>query len=135
MADTGKPSLDHTLLCDDIRQELGGKFSLMGIFETISASAFPAMHPRFVIVNEWTGGKGEFTLTVRLLTPDRSTAIAESSSTMSLHGETQRHRDVVIRLNTTFTSPGTYWLEMRIDDRVAGMVPLPVLHISPHHVH
>lgn len=135
MTDIKRPTLRHTLLCDDIRQEMGGKFSLMGIFETISASTFPAMHPRFVIVNEWAGGTGHFTLTVRLLTPDRSTAIADSSSTMSLRSETQRHRDVIVRLNTTFASPGTYWLEMRIDNAAAALVPLPVLRISPQPVH
>ncbi len=52
-----RPSLVHTIICDDVRQELGGKFSLMGLFETISAQAFPVVHPRFAIMNEWTSGR------------------------------------------------------------------------------
>ena len=135
MSNTKRPVLAYTLLCDDIRQELGGKFSLMGLFETISSAVFPAVHPRFVIVNEWKGGRGEHTVSVRLLAPDRTMVIAESASTLSLHSETQRHRDVVIRLNTTFPVPGTYWLEMQVDREVAGTVPLPVQKILPPNVH
>jgi hypothetical protein len=73
-----KPNLMHTILCDDVRQELGGKFSLMGLFETISAGTFPALHARFAILNEWSGGRGEFIAKIRLLMPDRKTVLSES---------------------------------------------------------
>lgn len=130
-----KPSLVHTILCDDVRQEVGGKFSLMGLFETIHAAAFPAVHPRFAVVNEWRGGRGEFMAKIRLLTPDRSQVIAESESKISLYSETQRHRDITIRMNTTFKAPGTYWIEMVLDGEQAGLVPLPVQQVSQQTVH
>ena len=75
---TIKPRLIFTLLCDDVRQEMGGKFSLMGLFESISSHSFPALHYRFVIMNEWTGGKGEFSVKIRLLSPDQAQVISES---------------------------------------------------------
>lgn len=130
-----KPALVHTILCDDVRQEVGGKFSLMGLFETIYAATFPAVHPRFAVVNEWSGGRGDFTAKIRLLTPDRGQVIAESSSKISLYSETQRHRDITIRMNTTFKAPGTYWLEILINDEQAGLVPLHVQQVSQQTVH
>jgi hypothetical protein len=130
-----KPTLAYTILCDDIRQEVGGKFSLMGLFETIHAATFPAVHPRFAVVNEWRGGRGEFTAKIRLLMPDRSQVIAESESKISLYSETQRHRDITIRMNTTFKAPGTYWIEMILDGEQAGLVPLPVQQVSQQTVH
>jgi len=130
-----RPTLVHTILCDDVRQEAGGKFSLMGLFETISAGTFPALHPRFAIMNEWSGGRGEFLAKIRLLAPDKKTILSESEAKLSFFNETQRHRDISIRFNTAFPSPGTYWLEMVLDDEQAGLVPLPVQQVIPQTVH
>lgn len=130
-----KPALLFTLLCDDVRQELGGKFSLMGLFETIYAGSFPAVHPRFAIVSEWTGGKGEFTVKIRLLTPDKEQLISESEAKISLFSETQKHRDISIRYNTTFAAPGTYWIETLLDDETVSLTPLSVQLSSQQKVH
>lgn len=130
-----KPTLGYTILCDDVRQEMGGKFSLMGLFESIYANAFPAVHPRFAIVNEWAGGKGEFTVRIRLLAPDRAQVISESETTMTLFSETQRHRDISVRFNTSFAAPGTYWIETRLDDERVGLVPLTLQLITDKNVH
>lgn len=131
-----RPKLTYTLLCDDVRQEMGGKFSLMGLFESIYANAFPAVHPRFAIVNEWTGGRGEFRATIRLLAANKKDVLSESEATVSLFSETQRHRDISVRFNTTFAAPGTYWIEMLIDGERAGLVPLPVQPVAAEgHVH
>ena len=130
-----KPRLGYTILCDDVRQELGGKLSLMGLFESVSANSFPAVHHRFAIVNEWNGGKGEFKVRVRLLAPDREQVISESEAAIVLFSETQRHRDISIRFNTTFAVPGTYWIETLLDDERVGFVPLTLQLITDKTVH
>ena len=130
-----RPILVHTILCDDVRQEMGGKFSLMGLFESISAVTFPAIHPRFAIMNEWSGGRGEFTARIRLLAPDRKTVISESEAKVALFNETQHHRDISLRFNTTFPAAGTYWIEMLLDNEQIALVPLPVQHINQQTVH
>jgi hypothetical protein len=129
-----KPKLNYTILCDDVRQEMGGKFSLMGLFESIYANSFPAVHPRFAIVNEWIGGKGDFKLTIRLLGPNKKEVLSESDSTMNLFSEAQRHRDIAVRFNTTFSAPGTYWIEMLLDGEQAALVPLSLQAISSKNV-
>lgn len=133
--DKTRPTLLHTILCDDVRQEVGGKFSLMGLFEGISAPLFPVTHPRFAIWNEWSGGRGEFTARVRLLAPDRRTVLSESESRLSLFSEGQRHRDISVRFNTVFPAPGTYWIEMVLDGEQIALVPLPVQQVGPQNVH
>lgn len=124
-----KPRLSYTILCDDVRQEMGGKFSLMGLFESIYANTFPAIHHRFAIVNEWTGGKGQFLARIRLLAPDQMQVLSESESRITLLNENQRHRDISIRFNTTFAVPGTYWVEMLLDEERAGIFPLSLQHV------
>ncbi len=130
-----KPRLTYTLICDDVRQEMGGKFSLMGLFESIYANTFPALHHRFAIVNEWTGGKGDFTVKIRLLAPDREQVLSESETRLTLFNEMQRHRDISIRYNTTFKTPGTYWIETLLDGEQAGMTPLVVQMVTEQRVH
>jgi hypothetical protein len=130
-----KPRLNYTLLCDDVRQEMGGKFSLMGLFESIYANTFPALHPRFAIVNEWTGGKGEFISRIRLLAPDQKQILSESDSKINLFNESQRHRDISVRFNSTFKVPGTYWIETLLDEERAGIIPLTLQLISSKNVH
>lgn len=130
-----KPALSYTLLCDDVRQEVGGKFSLMGLFETIYANTFPAVHPRFAIVNEWTNGKGEFAVKIRLLAPDKEQVLSESEAKINLFNETQRHRDISIRFNTTFKAPGTYWIETLLDDDQISITSLAVQQVSQQTVH
>ncbi len=136
MANTNiKPRLNYTLICDDVRQELGGKFSLMGLFESIYTKSFPAVHYRFAIVNEWSGGKGEFTVRIRLLAPDREQVLSESRTKLTLFDESQRHRDISIRFNTTFNVPGAYWVETLLDDEQAGIIPLMVQAVNEQTVH
>jgi len=130
-----KPHLNYTLICDDVRQELGGKFSLMGLFESIYANTFPAIHHRFAIVNEWLGGRGEFTVRIKLLAPDRELVLSESKTTLTLFNETQRHRDISIRYNTTFNIPGTYWIETFLDYEQVGALPLVVQSVPEQKVH
>jgi len=130
-----KPRLNYTILCDDVRQEMGGKFSLMGLFESIYSNTFPATHPRFAIVNEWTGGKGEFLSRTRLLAPDQKQVLSESDSKINFFNESQRHRDISVRFNSTFKVPGTYWIETLLDGERAGIIPLNVQLISNKNVH
>lgn len=130
-----KPKLNFTILCDDVRQEMGGKFSLMGLFESIYSHTFPALHPRFAIVNEWSGGKGEFRTRIRLLAPDQKQIISESDSTVTLFSESQHHREISVRFNSTFEVPGTYWIETLIDQERAGITPLTIQMISNQNVH
>ncbi len=130
-----KPRLIYTLLCDDVRQEMGGKFSLMGLFESIFANVFPAVHHRFAIVNEWTGGKGEFAIRIRLLSPNQQDVLSESESRLNLFSETQRHRDISVRFNTTFATQGTYWIEILLDNERINLTPLHVQLVSDKTVH
>ncbi len=130
-----KPHLNWTLFCDDVRQELGGKYSLMGLFEAIYAGSFPALHHRFAIINHWSGGKGEFSCKIRLLTPDREKVISESESTLVFFSETQHHRDISVRFNSLFPFPGTYWIETILDDEVISSIPFILQHVTDRNVH
>jgi hypothetical protein len=135
MTDRIKPSLSFTIICDDVRQETGGKLSLMGLFENVYATKFPAIHPRLAVLTEWSGGQGEFIIRMRILAPDRKTVIRETSSKMMLNGVNYRHRDVSVHLNVELKAPGTYWVENFLDDEMMNSMPLNVVQVKEQPVH
>ena len=135
MADTMKPSLSYTIICDDIRQEQGGKISLMGLFENIYAMNFPVLHPRLALISEWSEGRGDFLVMTRLLTPDRKTVLRETVSKFTISGTSHRHRDVSLHLNIEFPSPGTYWIEHYLDKELVSSIPLAVIQVKEQAFH
>jgi hypothetical protein len=135
MGEKTKPSLTFTLFCDDVRQEMGGKISLMGIFENVYAGSFPAVHPRMATVNEWADGLGEFEATLRILSPDRKTVLRETVTRLKLVNARFKHRDISIHLNLEFKEPGTYWIENYLDGILVNSVPLNVLLVKEKSFH
>ncbi|MEW6108320.1 MAG: hypothetical protein AB1632_04005 [Nitrospirota bacterium] len=135
MSEKIKPSLNFTIICDDARQETGGKISLMGLFENIYASKFPAVHPRLAIINEWAEGRGEFEVRMQFLSPDRETVIRESSTRINLHDVNFRHREVSIYLNIDFKAPGTYWIQNFLDNELMSSIPLKVVQVKEQSSH
>jgi len=135
MTDTMKPSLSYTIICDDIRQEQGGKISLMGLFENIYAMNFPVLHPRLALISEWSEGRGDFLVMTRLLTPDRKTVLRETVSKFTISGTSHRHRDVSLHLNIEFPSPGTYWIEHYLDKELVSSIPLAVIQVKEQAFH
>ncbi|HXX81348.1 MAG TPA: hypothetical protein VEI46_07350 [Thermodesulfovibrionales bacterium] len=135
MGERTKPSLNFTLLCDDVRQEMGGKISLMGIFENVYANSFPAVHPRLATVNEWADGLGEFEATLRILSPDRKTVLRETVTKLKLVNARFKHRDISIHLNLEFKEPGTYWIENYLDGILVNSVPINVILVKEKSFH
>ena len=130
MAEKTRPNLNFTLLCDDVRQEMGGKISLMGIFDNLYAQNFPAMHPRLVIINESSEVAGEFGTTLRILAPDRKSILRENNARLKMAAPAQKHRDVSVHMNIEFREPGTYWIESYLDGMLVSTLPLNVVQIK-----
>jgi len=135
MTEAVKPSLSFTIICDDVRQETGGKFSLMGLFENIYASNFPVLHPRLAIMTEWAEGRGDHEVTTRLISPDRKTVLRETLSRISFGDVNYRHRDISVHLNIEFHAPGTYWIDHLINNELVSSIPLNVIHVKENQFH
>ncbi|MBI5101997.1 MAG: hypothetical protein HZB33_09220 [Nitrospirae bacterium] len=135
MADKIKPGINFTILCDDIRQEMGGKISLMGLFENIYASQFPAFHPRIAIFTEWIEGRGEFDVMMRISSPDKKTVLRETVSKINMTNPGVRHRDISVHLNLEFSGPGVYWIENYLDGEMINSIPMNIVHVKEQNVH
>lgn len=115
----------YTLLCDDVRIEMGNKISLMGIFQNIMVEKLPISLIKFAVINHWRG-EGNHETEVRILSPDRSNLVVTSQPTpieLAPGGFTD---NVSFFINVVFPQSGTYWVQTLCDTEVMEEFPLIV---------
>jgi len=118
-------NLIYTLMCDDVRIELGNKISLMGIFQNIMVEKLPVSLIKFAVINHWRG-EGSHETEVRILSPDRSNLVVTSQPTpidLAPGGFTD---NVSFFVNVVFPQAGTYWVQTLCDQHVMEEFPLIV---------
>lgn len=117
--------LVYTLLCDDVRIEMGNKISLMGIFQNIMVERLPVSLIKFAVINHWRG-EGNHQTEVRILSPDKSNLVVTSQPTaidLAPGGFTD---NVSFFVNVVFPSAGTYWVQTLADTVILEEFPLIV---------
>ncbi|MDQ2747310.1 MAG: hypothetical protein M3T96_08630 [Acidobacteriota bacterium] len=121
----GNLQLIYTLLCDDVRIELGNKISLMGVFQNIMVEKLPVSIIKFAVVNHWQG-EGNHHAEVRILTPDKNNLIVTSQPTeleLASGGFTD---NVSFFVNVVFSNAGTYWIQTLANSVLLEEFPLIV---------
>jgi hypothetical protein len=121
------PDLQASLLCDDVRQERNGKFILIGLFDVLSVPSAPAVLARVCIVNRWCCGEGEFNQRSRILKPDGNTLLVEGKDVkVHLQGNEAVATSVEYFMNVKVDIPGTYWIEIMLENDLKLRYPLKV---------
>lgn len=121
----GNLQLVYTLLCDDVRIEMGNKISLMGVFQNIMVEKLPVSLIKFAVVNHWQG-EGNHLAEVRILTPDKSNLVVTSQPT-ALELATGGFTDnVSFFINVVFPDAGTYWIQTLANSVLLEEFPLIV---------
>jgi hypothetical protein len=119
--------LVYSIICDDVRIEMGNKLSLMGIFENIFFQAFPSVLFKFAIVNHWIGS-GQFETHVKILMPDRKELVVSAPSKFVI--ENNGYADnVTFFTNVSFDRSGTHLVQIYIDGNIAAERSLYVHHV------
>jgi len=117
--------LIYTLLCDDVRLEMGNKVSLMGVFQNIMVEKLPISLIKFAVVNHWRG-EGNHQAEVRILSPDKKDLVVTSQPTqvdLDTGGFTD---NVSFFVNVVFPTAGTYWVQTLADTKLLDEFPLIV---------
>src|SRR6478672_9951811 len=111
-----KIELAYTLFCDDVRLEVGNKFSYMGVFQNIIVPQLPVWLPKLAVVNHWRGG-GAHLSEVRILLPDRQQALVVSQPARFeiSHGSAD---NISFFVNVTFPVSGEYVVQTLVDSNV-----------------
>ncbi len=122
-----RSQLVYSIICDDVRIEMGNKLSLMGLFENIFFQSFPSALLKFAIVNHWVGA-GQFETHVKILAPDRREVVVSAPSKFTI--ENNGYADnVTFFTNVSFDRPGAHIVQIYIDGNIAAERPLYIHHV------
>ncbi len=102
--------LIYTLLCDDVRLEMGNKISLMGVFQNILVEKLPISLIKFAVVNHWRGA-GQHQTEVRIVSPDKTNTVVTSQPTNIELAQGGFSDNVSFFVNVVFPTAGTYWVQ------------------------
>jgi hypothetical protein len=119
----GNLQLVYTILCDDVRLEVGNKISLMGVFQNIVVERLPVSIIKFAVVNHWRG-EGRHMTEVRILSPDKANLVVTSQPTqieIPLGGFTD---NVSFFVNVVFPVAGVYWVQTLANSVIVEELPL-----------
>ena len=117
--------LIYTLLCDDVRLEMGNKISMMGVFQNIMVEKLPISLIKFAVVNHWRG-EGQHQTEVRIVSPDKNNMVVTSQPTnieLAPGGFTD---NVSFFVNVVFSAAGTYWIQTLANTVLLEEFPLIV---------
>ena len=111
-----KLELSYTLLCDDVRLEVGNKLSYMGVFQSIIVPQLPVWLPKLAVVNHWRG-EGTHLSEVRILMPDRQQALVVSQPARFEINQGSAD-NISFFVNVTFPVAGEYWVQTLVDSNL-----------------
>ncbi|MDQ2746088.1 MAG: hypothetical protein M3T96_02385 [Acidobacteriota bacterium] len=117
--------LVYTLLCDDVRLEMGNKISMMGVFQNIMVEHLPVSLIKFAVVNHWRGG-GVHQTEIRIVAPDKNNLVVSSQPTRIELASGGFTDNVSFFINVVFPTAGTYWVQTLANAVVLEELPLIV---------
>jgi hypothetical protein len=84
------PDLQSAVLCEDVRTEVSGSQTLVGVIGAIPAPQVPIGFFKLCLWTRWCGGIGSFTQQSAILNPDDDEPIAESEVGLHVFGDVVR---------------------------------------------
>lgn len=125
------PDLQCSLLCEEIRQEVTGNLFLIGVISFIRVPQLPITAFKLSIFNRWTAGIGQFTESVRLIAPDQTTVLRKGEVKFALPDANLHGTNVTVFTQVEFKTPGTYFVEVLVDDVMKLRYPVPLILAPP----
>ncbi len=118
--------LVYTILCEDVRVEMGPKLSLMGIIPNIlTVQEFPVTLFKLAVVSRWRG-EGTHLSEVRVMSPNRQQHLMLSQPTRFEIAPQGFAENINFFFHLTFPTPGQYWVQTLIDSTLKDEQPLVV---------
>ncbi len=125
------PDLQAVVACEDVRQEINGMQTLVGVVSGLPVPKLPARLMKLCVWTRWTGGIGKFHQTSRIIAPDDETVIGESSVAFELRELEAHATNVNFFAGLTLGSTGNYTVEVLLDDDLHTRFTIPVIQAGP----
>lgn len=127
MAETVLPDIQGSLVCEDVRMEINGAQTLVGVISAIIAPQLPVRLLKLCIWTRWTSGAGLFNQEARIVSPDEDRIICQNQITFQLANLDAHATNVHFFGGIQFDQNGAYHVEIRLDDELRLRYPLTVM--------
>lgn len=124
------PDLQASVLCEDVRAEVSGQQTLVGIIGAIPAPVVPIGFFKLCLWTRWCGGTGEFLQESFILSSEDDQPIAKSEVRFNLPALDAHATNVHVFGGVQFPRHGIYHVEIRLDGELKMRFPLPVVTVA-----
>ena len=128
-ADKLLPDLQASILCEDVRQEVNGLQTLVGVLNVLPTPALPVGLLKLCVWTRWYGGFGKFRQTSRILGVEEVQIVAESHIEFELNELDGHVTNVNVFAGVQFKEYGLHHVEILLDDELILRYPLPVIKV------
>ena len=125
-------NIQVAVLCDAANED-SGKLNLLGAFDTIYAQQMPAVHPQCSValrVTFMSGEEGERKLELNFVNADGHPIMPAIEIPVSVVLPEEMHfvtRNFIVNIQQLkFAEAGLYSVDVRLDDKSKGNIPLSV---------
>ncbi len=124
------PDLQASVICEDVRQEVNGMQTLVGIINLIPARMLPVALLKLCVWTRWCSGVGRFRQNARILGVDDQHVLAESKIDFELKELEGHVTNVNLFTGVQFQQYGLHHVEIMLDQELRLRYPLPVIQVS-----
>ena len=121
--------LQASVICEDVRQEVNGMHSLVGVLSVVPAANVPVGLLKLCIWTRWCNGLGKFKQNARIFAPDNTTIVAEVGVDFELQSLEAQATNVNFFAGIQFSEFGVYHVELLLDDKAVVRYPLVVAQV------
>ncbi|MEI7864064.1 MAG: hypothetical protein WCI38_01740 [Chthoniobacterales bacterium] len=127
--DTVLPDLQSAILCEDVRTEVSGTQTLVGVIGAIPAPQLPIGFFKLCLWARWCGGVGQFHQRSRFLDPEDQ-VVAEAGIDFALREIDGSATNVHFFGGVQIKSFGVHHVEISLDDDMRMRFPVPVVQVT-----
>jgi hypothetical protein len=124
------PDLQSCLLCEDVRCEINGMQTLVGVINVIPAPALPINCMRLCIWSRWCSGSGKFRQKSRIVGVDEEQVLAQAEVEFELQEMEGHATNVHYFGGVQFQQFGLHHVEIFLENELRLRFPLPVVRIA-----
>lgn len=124
------PDLQSAVLCEDVRCEINGMQTLVGVLSVIPAPALPINYIRLCIWTRWCSGAGKFRQKSRVVGVDEQQVIAQAEVEFVLKEMEGHATNVHYFGGVQFQQYGLHHVEIYLENELRMRFPLPVIQVT-----
>lgn len=125
------PDLQACVLCEDVRAEVSGQNTLVGVIAAIPAPMLPIGFFKLCLWSRWVGGQGRFRQrSVIVGCDDDDQPITQAEIEFQLKNMESQATNVHFFGGVQFQKYGVYHVEVYLEEELQLRFPLPVVQVK-----